>query len=132
MTGLIQFDRRSRGRATGLPIIFFALIVGIMTLVSTVSLAGIQPAVAKEVARAETHVVEIRQFKFYPAQLRVKPGDTIVWKNLDIAPHTATSAKWDSGNLNKNQSWTLEVTEKGTIEYICAYHPAMKGTIISS
>ena len=85
-------------------------------------------ALGKESAR--THMVEIRQFKFFPATLEVKAGDTIIWRNLDAAPHTATAENWDSGRLNRNQTWTLKVANRGTFRYICTYHPGMKGQII--
>ncbi|MHA7821086.1 MAG: cupredoxin domain-containing protein [Erythrobacter sp.] len=85
---------------------------------------------ANEAGGPRTHVVEIRQFKYFPASLQVRSGDIVVWKNLDAAPHTATSQDWDSGRLNRNQSWRLKVTGNGVIEYICTYHPMMKGKII--
>ncbi len=79
-----------------------------------------------------THVVEIRQFKFVPQTLTVKKGDVIIWRNLDVVPHTASAEaqQWDSGNLNKDAEWTLVAGVAGETDYICAYHPTMKGTII--
>ncbi len=81
-----------------------------------------------------THIVEIRQFKFVPEILTVKEGDHIIWKNLDVVPHTATAndKSWDSGNLNRTDGWLMIVEEIGESSYICAYHPAMKGKIIVS
>jgi len=79
-----------------------------------------------------THIVEIRQFKFVPEVLTAKKGDHIIWKNLDVVPHTATAndKSWNSGNLNRTDGW-LMITEKvGESSYICAYHPAMTGKIV--
>ncbi len=79
-----------------------------------------------------THIVEIKQFKFSPATLTVKKGDKITWKNLDVVPHTATAKDkaWDSGSLKKNDEWSLIVKEVGEKDYICTFHPVMKGKLI--
>ncbi|MFA6219762.1 MAG: cupredoxin family copper-binding protein [Erythrobacter sp.] len=88
------------------------------------------PASGKDAVSPRVHVVEIRHFRFYPARLEVKAGDVITWKNFDAAPHTATAKGWDSGRLNHDQSWSLKVTGKGTVDYVCTYHPAMKGRLV--
>ena len=79
-----------------------------------------------------THIVEIRQFKFTPQTLTVKDGDTIIWRNLDVVPHTATdrAQQWNSGNLRKNEEWSMVANGAGQLKYFCAYHPSMKGTVI--
>jgi plastocyanin len=78
------------------------------------------------------HTVIIKDFKFIPETLTVKVGDTIVWKNEDIAPHTATAKgknPFDSGNLNSGASWSYTVKKKGNYPYYCAYHLSMKGKL---
>jgi len=116
----------SGGRDRGLLAIVAALwiLFGFLTIGSPGELA------AKPLAKPQVHMVEIHHFQFSPATVEAKPGDVITWKNLDVAPHTATSKKWDSAKLNRNQTWSLKVTDKGTFEYICTYHPAMKGKIV--
>src|SRR2546423_277336 len=45
--------------------------------------------------------------EFHPAVLTVAAGDTVVWVNRDIVPHTATATggtKWDTGQLTHGQS----------------------------
>ncbi len=78
-----------------------------------------------------THNVEIRKFKFVPDRLSAKPGDTIVWTNLDIAPHTATAndRSWDTGMIKKGQSKSLTVSEIQSSGYFCRFHPHMKGDV---
>lgn len=71
--------------------------------------------------------------KFHPAVLRVAPGDTVVWRNLDIVPHTATAKSrpdWTTGVLAREQSGTHIPTRRGTSEYFCELHPGMGGTLI--
>lgn len=130
MTASRSGQAHSGGRIRGLLPLVALLLLPITTLVLGPVISPTGLALAKEHSGATTHMVEIREFKFYPATLRVKRGDTIVWKNIDAAPHTATSAQWDSDRLNRNQSWSLKVTSKGSIEYICVFHPMMKGKII--
>ena len=79
-----------------------------------------------------THIVEIKQFKFVPETITVKIGDVIIWRNLDVVPHTATAegSRWDSGNIGNNGEWSLVTAIAGRTDYICAYHPSMTGTII--
>lgn len=126
------FSRKSGGRVGASLATPTLLIATLAVLTVGVEFASADSASAKGNEGTRTHVVEIRQFKFFPATLDVKTGDTITWKNLDAAPHTATAIgqAWDSGKLSRNQSWSLKITGKGTVEYICAYHPAMKGKIV--
>lgn len=77
------------------------------------------------------HKVRIEKFRFVPAELSIRPGDSVEWINLDIAPHTATGddGVWDSGRLNKGQSNWVAFSEPGVQAYFCRYHPSMRGQI---
>ena len=79
------------------------------------------------------HVVEISALKFEPEQLNAAIGDTVVWVNKDIVPHTATATdeKWDFDYIaDGDKSTVLIVQETGNQPYFCRYHPSMKGVII--
>src|SRR3546814_16465163 len=39
------------------------------------------------------HVIEMTRMRFGPAPANLKVGDTIVWVNHDIVPHTATRSE---------------------------------------
>jgi len=100
----------------------FAAIVGAIGL----SFADTSPNEA-----AETQVITIENMQFSPAELTVKRGTRIVWKNQDMFPHTATAkAAFDSGSIDANASWTYVAGEPGDYVYICTYHPTMKGRLI--
>lgn len=76
--------------------------------------------------------VEIRQFEFaLPDSMRLSPGDTIVWVNLDPVPHTATAAdgSWDSGRLEMGEEGRVVWASGSGPEFICSYHPNMRGTL---
>ncbi|HEX2166386.1 MAG TPA: cupredoxin family copper-binding protein [Longimicrobiales bacterium] len=77
------------------------------------------------------HVVEIRNFGFEPGTLHVAVGDTVVWTNRDVVPHTATARDdaWDSGALATGATWTYVADAVGEGSYICTIHPSMVGWI---
>jgi plastocyanin len=75
--------------------------------------------------------VEITRMKFYPAELRVKKGDKVVFVNHDLVTHDITEESkktWSSSPLVTDQTWILVVTE--SVNYFCSIHPVMKGRII--
>lgn len=82
----------------------------------------------------KTHHVDIRGMKYVPEALEVNVGDTVVWTNSDVMPHTVTStapapAAFDSKDLPAKQKWQYRVTAAGEHPYVCTYHPTMRGTI---
>ena len=79
----------------------------------------------------KTHTVTIDATRFEPAALTVAPGDTVVWVNADLFPHTATSplGVFDSKEIKPGTSWKYKVPKKGLFEYICTLHPAMRASL---
>ncbi len=74
-------------------------------------------------------------FGFSPALLTIKPGTTVTWKNVSLAPHTVTSddgTTFDSGTVAVGQSFQFKFTAAGTFTYHCNIHPYMKATIVVS
>jgi len=81
-------------------------------------------------ARAEEIMVKIDNFTFEPAQLTVKTGTTVTWKNRDDIPHTVVSAgKFKSKALDTDDSYSFTFTAAGDYTYFCSLHPHMTGTI---
>lgn len=83
-------------------------------------------------APPRAHSVAIRGFQYLPATLTVAKGDTVVWSNEDIVPHTATAReqRLDTRTIESRQSARFTATQSGSYTYICAFHPSMKGTLI--
>jgi len=78
----------------------------------------------------QTHSITIEGFQFAPADLTVRPGDTIVWTNKDFFVHTATAdGEFDSGSIGANGSWRFTPGKTGDVAYICALHPTMKAMV---
>jgi plastocyanin len=81
-------------------------------------------------AYAEPTTVTIDNFTFTPAELTVKVGTTVTWKNHDDIPHTVTSAgKFRSKALDTDDSFSFTFTTAGDYEYFCSLHPHMTGLI---
>jgi plastocyanin len=92
------------------------------------------PALTVACARPapRSHIVDIRGFAYLPATIQVAAGDTVIWINRDVVPHTATrdGRRWDSGTINAEQAWRLVATSPGSQPYYCAFHPAMRGELV--
>jgi plastocyanin len=70
---------------------------------------------------------------FQPAVLEVERGDTIIWINRDMVPHTASGTSkpdWSTGTLVQDQSGQYVPGDSGTTAYFCKLHPVMKGKLI--
>jgi plastocyanin len=79
----------------------------------------------------KTDTVTIQLMKFTPGELKVNIGDTVVWINKGMVPHTVKSYqgnKFYSDTLEPGKTWTLIV--KDSAAYYCTLHPAaMKGDL---
>ncbi len=90
-----------------------------------------EPDTAIEEPKPAMHSVEITQMKFFPAELKVKKGDKVVFVNHDLVTHDVTEESkkaWSSSPLATDKTWVLVVTE--SVNYFCSIHPVMKGKII--
>ena len=87
-------------------------------------------APAKPAAGGES--VAIKGFAFAPQTIKAKVGQKITWTNDDSAAHTVTAksgGELDSGPIAQGSSFSFTPQQAGTIEYFCAIHPSMLGTI---
>lgn len=82
-------------------------------------------------AAAGTHTVTIEGMKYRPETITIERGDTVVWRNADVVPHTATAdGRFDSGLIAPGASWSWTATQSGRIGYVCTYHPGMKAAVV--
>lgn len=83
---------------------------------------------------ANPHYVAISEFKFKPATLTVPVGTKVTWENLDMTPHTVTSAavddRFDSGKFGNRATFAHTFTKPGRYQYLCVPHGGMQGMII--
>lgn len=84
--------------------------------------------------KARVHHVTMQGMVFVPAQLTVRRGDTVVWDNKDLVPHTATAgpgaaAAFDSGVVPADASFKWVAGKRGAYPYLCKLHPGMVGSL---
>jgi plastocyanin len=99
----------------------------LLALAGAVLLLGI--AVASTSASDSNVSIVFRAYQ--PAQLTVLAGQTVVWHNSGLGPHTVTSdtGAFDSGTLQAGGSFTYTFSTPGTYTYSCLIHPTMHGSV---
>jgi plastocyanin len=100
-------------------------------MVGTLTVRADAPLVTAPKA-AQANTVEITNFAFKPAMLRVKAGTTVRWRNRDAAQHTATAfdRSFDSKLLGRNAAYARKFSRPGTYSYLCVLHPQMTGKVV--
>jgi|SRR5690348_9238632 len=98
------------------------------------SLAGLR-AESKQRNAGEnqaTAAVNIDNFSFGPAALKVAVGTTVKWTNKDDIPHTVVSTDrlFKSHALDTDDAFSYKFTKAGTYEYFCSLHPKMTGKVV--
>jgi plastocyanin len=103
------------------------------TASSNTSAASTQPSGGASVSGSAVHVT-MKSLAFNPTTVNAKVGQTIEWTNQDGPPHNVTYVSGpkfaSSGTLNTGGTFSLKLTEAGTIHYFCSIHPFMKATIV--
>jgi plastocyanin len=100
-------------------------LLGVLAFAAAVALSPAATAAGK------AHQVTIEGMKFVPERIEAAAGDSITWVNRDPVPHTVTNAanSLESGTIAANGKWKYVVRRKGEIDYVCRFHPGMRGTL---
>lgn len=82
------------------------------------------------------HVV-MKALEFNPTTVHATVGQRVVWNNEDTSPHNVTyvsGPEFRSSRpvLDPGSSFSVTVTQPGTIHYYCTIHPWMKATVVVS
>lgn len=85
-------------------------------------------------AESKVFTVNINDMKFDPPSLEAHVGDTVIWKNLDIFPHTVSTPdkkkpRIESGTILSGKSFSFKLRRVGSIDYFCRFHTVMKGSL---
>lgn len=91
-------------------------------------------------SEGDTVTVTIKDLRFNPPTVTVKPGGTVRWVNKDTTAHTSTSSDfnpdgkspasaWNSPVLDPGKSWSRKFENEGDFTYACSIHPYIKGTV---
>ncbi len=85
-------------------------------------------------ANAGTIEVRIEKMKFVPEEVRVKAGDTVVWKSYERRGYHTVWFKDEgideSEPMFPEESWQRTFDKAGTFHYICGPHPEMVGRVV--
>jgi plastocyanin len=93
--------------------------------------AGLAVRRARAAPAAAVHTVRIDAFAFEPPMVTVELGDIVTWRNDDPVPHTVTAkGDFDSGAIAAGGEWRYITVTRGRFDYVCSFHPTMKGTLI--
>jgi plastocyanin len=68
---------------------------------------------------------------YTPSAITVAAGQSIVWRNETLGPHTVTSTSelFNSGRIEGGTGYTLKYSTPGSFDYYCTVHPTMKGVV---
>ena len=83
-----------------------------------------------EAAVPRAHTVVVANMRFGPMPAGLKAGDTIIWVNRDLVPHTATSRPGGFDiQLEGGARKKMSVSRAGSFPVVCRYHPGMRTTL---
>ena len=89
----------------------------------------------RDVALAlQTVEVTIKDYRFSPAEVRIKAGDTVKWINQE--KRTSHSVLFPAENgleserLFPDERWQRTFTQPGSYSYRCGPHEEMKGLVL--
>jgi plastocyanin len=97
-----------------------------------VAIALALPALTPPSTASTDTNVSIVYRAYQPSDLTVVAGQTVIWTNSGLGPHTVTSdaALFDSGRLEAGATFSYTFTAPGTYLYSCTVHPTMHGRVV--
>lgn len=82
----------------------------------------------------QTAEVAIEGYRFLPAEVRIKAGDSVRWSNQEKrTSHSVlfpAEAGLESDRMFPQESWERRFEKAGRYEYHCGPHPEMKGVVV--
>lgn len=85
-------------------------------------------------AHAGSVEVRIEKYKFVPEEVRIKAGDTVVWKSYEKRGYHTVWFKQagmaESETMFPDESWQHTFDKAGDFPYECGPHPEMTGRVI--
>lgn len=89
-------------------------------------------ATAKAPPATDAVEVNIKNLTFIPEKVTIKVGQTVRWTNNDDRDYllVARDQSFKSGEMRPKDKFERKFTEAGTVEYSCALHPRLLGTVV--
>ena len=80
---------------------------------------------------ATNTVTVVKSYKFDPAVVEVKAGDTVTWTNDDNFTHTVQVDGQADHKVDRGDSVSIRFDKPGSYDYVCTLHSRdMHGTVI--
>lgn len=77
--------------------------------------------------------VSIENYKFEPAEVKIRPGDRVRWVNREKrTSHSIVLGGRESERLFPGDGWEKDFPQAGSNPYTCGPHPEMRGVIVVS
>jgi plastocyanin len=84
-------------------------------------------------AAQQTVTVNMAEYKYTPAEVRIKAGDTVKWVNNERRTSHSVLFPAENGlestRMFPGESWERRFQAPGRYEYTCGPHPEMKGVV---
>jgi plastocyanin len=78
-----------------------------------------------------TDVTMAKSYRFGPARIEIRAGQTVTWTNEDNFTHTVRVDCQDDHEVGLGKSVSIRFDEPGRYEYVCSLHSMdMKGEVI--
>ena len=87
------------------------------------------PTSAPAAAAPRSYTIVVDKMKFGALPTTVRAGDIIVWDNRDMFRHSATDKGVFDIDLPAGKAVRMRATKTGTFDFVCKYHPGMKGVL---
>ncbi len=104
-----------------------------MTRMRLAALAAFPVLALAVTASAAGHLVSQKDKQFQPGDIRVRAGETVVFRNDDSVTHNVMAAggadRFNLGAQKPGDSAEVTFAEPGQVPVICAIHPKMKMTV---
>ena len=103
---------------------------------------------AEDLTNQSEVAIDIKDFKYTKANIKIKKGTTVTWTNQDSMQHNVMKAHDNDGTahdpptkdevkpdvlagqlLAKGESYSFTFNETGASPYHCSPHPYMKGSV---
>jgi len=110
-----------------------ALRRGIASVTLVVGLIGCGDAGEDEASTSAAPAVQAQDFRFAPASVRVRAGETVTWRNRGRTDHTIKGRGFFSRAVPPGGRYAHRLAHPGSYDYVCTLHPdTMRGRVVVS
>ena len=110
-----------------------ALRRGIASVALVLVLIGCGDAGDHDSSTSAAPGVQAQDFRFAPASVRVRAGETVRWRNSGRTDHTIKGPGFFSRAVPPGRRFAHRFAQPGSYDYVCTLHPdSMRGRVAVS